>query len=207
MSSYYGKTRYYYIDDSGAEKSGIVTYSWIEFDAGRSKSLMRTWLTLRERLNAEYGVSVYADLHASSARVPAMELILHTLGNYPFIRIGTVYRRTDKKGADFYQEKIALFGKLLSSIDAAVDNEATAALFVDGKGSHRLRAQYKTLRPQAIRTLEFKPAKETQLLQATDIVAWTTYQSIAKNPGKEVAATWYETYLRPRDVRGGPTAA
>lgn len=202
-----GNRRYYYIDDSGAAAVGIVTYSWIEFDASHSRSLTRTWFALRERLHAEHGMSVHSYLHASSARAPAIELVLRTIGDYPFVRIGTIYRHTDQKGAAFHQEKIAVYGKLITHIGAAATADgATAIPFVDGKGSRCLRQEYETLRPPGVRTPEFKPAKETQLLQAADVVAWTAYQSIAKQPGKELVAAWYDTYLRPRDVHGGPVA-
>jgi hypothetical protein len=197
----------YCIDDSGAEDAGILTNSWIAFEAAHATFLMREWRALRHRLRAEYGVPVTSYLHASSARVPAVELVLSTIGNNPVVRLGTIYRHTDKKGAAFYQEKLAVFGKLITCIDTAVAARGgTAVLFVDGKGSNRLRQEYQTLRPQGVRTLEFKPAKKMQLLQAADIVAWTAYQNIAQHHGKELVSAWYDTYLRPRDVHGGPVA-
>jgi hypothetical protein len=39
-----------------------------------------------------------------------------------------------------------------------------------------------------------------------DLVAWSTYQALLRNPQNRYAWDWYDTYLRPHDVNGGPLA-
>lgn len=218
----------FYVDDSGAEETGIVSASWLECSARDWHSVRDHWLDMRRKLSRTYGVAASTVLHSTlfvggrknpsndprfnatkEMRHEAMEFVLGSLGGCSELRIGTIYRRTDKRKAEFFTEKVDLFGRLFAHLDTRLGEAGeNGMIYVDGRerGAERYRRAFRSRqRRNIIEEPNFQQAKGRQLLQAADVVAWTTYQSILRYPGKERFAGWYDTYLRHLDVHGGPT--
>src|SRR4030081_1824221 len=57
--------RLFYVDDSGAEDTGFVVYSWIECTVPNWHGGLRAWLDLRKSLYAQYQIPPSAELHAT----------------------------------------------------------------------------------------------------------------------------------------------
>jgi hypothetical protein len=217
--------RIFYVDDSGAEETGIVSASWIECSAHDWQSVRGKWLDMRRRLYTTCAVPASTELHSThfvggrenpsndpefnkskKRRHEAMELILDALSGCAALQVGTIYRRTDKRGSDFNKERIDLFGQLIGHLDTRL-NEAgeIGMIYVDGRETPPHRKEFRSRhRNNIIEEPNFCLAERVQLLQAADVVAWTSYQSILRHPNKEVIANWYDTYLRGRDVHNGP---
>ncbi|SEG73843.1 hypothetical protein SAMN04489712_110161 [Thermomonospora echinospora] len=219
--------RLFYVDDSGASDIGIISYSWIQFSARDEPSVTGWWHDLRRELDLRYQVPGEVEWHSThmvrgdgrpsrneefnqsrSMRREAMEFVLSMISACEELRVGTVYRHTGKNGREYYTEKMALYGRMISHIDLRLAGTRERAMMtVDGRewDRDRLEQGYRTARP---RNFTGPPVLESTermpLLQAADIVAWTTYQSLRRYPGKELISSWYDTYLRHRDVNGGP---
>jgi hypothetical protein len=54
-----------YVDDSGAEDTGIVVFSWIECGISNWRLGLRGWLDLRKDLYARHGIPPAYELHAT----------------------------------------------------------------------------------------------------------------------------------------------
>ncbi|GAA4241021.1 hypothetical protein GCM10022254_68200 [Actinomadura meridiana] len=212
---------HFYLDESGSENAGILTYSWIAFDAQNADHVNRTWrVAAREPLSRDYGIPVDYPLHARkfirgsgvktldgsrTDRAAACELMLNVLGDCPQLHIGTVYRHTHKKQKAFTSERFALYRDTLAHLDNFLATRKTKAiLFVDGKGSRRHREESRALELRNLREPIFKQLGDEQLLQAVDLVAWTSYQHLLRSPGRELVSSWYDTFLRRRDINGRP---
>jgi Protein of unknown function (DUF3800) len=221
--------RLFYIDDSGANDTGIASASWLECSANDWHAVRSHWLDMRRKLNRTYGVPASTVLHSTDfvggrkepssdprfnaskeMRHEAMEFVLGSLGECGDVRIGTLYRRTDSRKSDFFAEKLDLFGRLFAHLDTRLgDAGEIGIIYVDGREKEAegySRAFRSRRRRNIIEEPNFQQAKGRQLLQAADVIAWTAYQSILRYPGKERVAGWYDTYLRALDVHGGPLA-
>jgi hypothetical protein len=222
--------RFFYIDDSGAPDTGYVVYSWIEVTPQCWAPGLRYWLDLRKTLYTDYQVGADEELHAtavyggrgmpSSSRLvntskkrrhELLERAVQAIGANADINVGTVYRHTTARGKAYTAQRAALYDDLISHLDQRLiaDGEY-ASIFMDGNGSDPtyFRA-HRNLPLAGRRVLEdplFQLSHVSQWVQMADLVAWTTYQSILRHPGKVVPAAWYDQHLRVRDVNGGPIA-
>jgi len=120
--------RLFYIDDSGAEATGWIIYSWIEVTIGNWSTGLRRWLDLRKDLYARYRIPPAYELHATAFaggrgnpstnptwnralanRIPVMHEALATLAATPHLRVGTAYRRTHARGSAYHTEREHLY--------------------------------------------------------------------------------------------------
>lgn len=222
--------RLFYVDDSGAPDTGYIVYSWIEVTPACWAPGLRYWLDLRKALYADFQVGADEELHATALyggrgmpstsslvnaskkqRHELLERAIETIGANADIQLGTVYRHTAARGKSYTAERAALYDELISHLDQRllVAGEY-ASIFMDGNGSDPtyFRA-HRNLTLAGRRVLEdplFQRSHVSQWVQMADLVAWTTYQSILRHPGKALPASWYEKHLRRRDVNGGPIA-
>lgn len=223
--------RSFYVDDSGAHDTGFIVYSWLEVTPRCWAPGLRHWLNLRKELYADYQVGADEELHANvlyggrgmpststqvnaskKARHKLLERALEEIGKNEDVRLGTVYRQTTAKGKAYAVERANLYEALLAHLDkrlAAAGEYGTIHMDGDGSDPTYIRA-HRSLKLDTRRILEdpyFQSSHVSQWVQMSDLVAWTTYQSILKYPGKEIPAGWYDKHLRVRDVNGGPVAA
>lgn len=222
--------RFFYIDDSGAQDTGYVVYSWIEVTPGCWAPGLRRWLDLRKALYADYQVPADEELHATAIyggrKMPSnsklfntskkkrhelLERAVETIGANPDISIGTAYRRTEARGKGYAGQRAAVYDALTKHLDQRLEAAGEyAAIFMDGDGTDTTyQRAHRGLPLKGRRILEdplFQLSHVSQWVQMADLVAWTTYQSILKYPGKELPASWYGKHLRTRDINGGPVA-
>ena len=221
---------YFYLDDSGAQDTGFVVYSWIEACPEAWPAGLRHWLDLRKELYRDYQVGADEELHATAIyggrKLPStsamfnqskkqrhelLERATEAIGQNPHIKIGTVYRRTSDRGKKYARHRTEVYGKLISHLDGRlIADDHYGQIFMDGDGSDRTYHQAHRSLPLATRRILEDPIYQgshlSQWVQMADIVAWTTYQSILQYPGKEEPARWYGAHLRGRDINGGPVA-
>ncbi|MFD8498328.1 DUF3800 domain-containing protein [Amycolatopsis sp. NPDC059657] len=222
--------RFFYVDDSGAESTGFVVYSWIECSFGSWDQVRRHWLEFRRSLYMQYHVPASSELHATqfisgrgnplqnpglhlsrADRRAVTEEALATIGSCPLLRVGTVYRRTPARRKAYAVERDLVYAKFIDHLNARLRLDGEYAVVVmDGNGT---AAGYDDahlgLEGDFRRVLEapwFKPAHTSQFVQMADIAAWTAYQGLLRYPGKEFAWPWYEKYLLRCDANGGPIA-
>ncbi len=220
--------RLFYVDDSGAESTGYISYSWMETTPDGWRTLLRTWLDLRRDLYAKYKIHPSTEVHTTkfvagrqrpssdpkvnrskALREQATEMMLAAIGTLPEAGIGTVYRQTTARGKAFFLEKADLYGRLVDHLDQRLDaaNEL-GIVFMDGDGSasdyYNAHRDLKLATRRVIEDPLFQASHRSQPVQIADLVAWTTYQHLLRHPGKLHIAGWYDTYLRPADVNGGP---
>ena len=221
--------RLFYIDDSGAEATGHIVYSWIETTPDGWRDGLRAWLDLRRALYADYLIPPAVELHATkfaggrgrpstretnltkAERWAAMTQALAVIGATPSLRVGTVHRRTTARRVAFAQERAAVYEALLDLLDKRLEAAGELGMIVmDGNGedpsyfaAHR---QLKLAHRRIIEDPLFQHSHRSQWVQMADLTAWTAYQGIARQPGKQYAWEWYQQHLAAGDIHGGPVA-
>jgi hypothetical protein len=140
-----------------------------------------------------------------------MRTVLAHLADTPGIALGTVYRRTDSKRDQYARHRNDVYQRFVIQLNARLaDHHEHGMIFTDGDGSDpSYRDAHRALAAQHRRVLEdpqFPRSTENSWLQLADFVAWTALQHLHRAPNRRVAWHWYNTYLAPRDVHGGPIA-
>jgi Protein of unknown function (DUF3800) len=218
----------FYIDDSGAESTGFIVYSWIECAIEDWRSGLRCWLDLRRELYAQHGIPPAYELHATKFirgignpstnaswnrskqnRSTVMQQALAVIGSTSALKIGTVYRRTTARGAMYQAERGQVYEALVAHLDARAGTAGEFnMIFMDGDGTatgyYNAHRALKLAHRNVIEDPLFVPAHRSAWVQMADLVAWTAYQSLQRHPGKRFAWHWYNDYLLTRDVSGGP---
>ncbi|WP_370945263.1 DUF3800 domain-containing protein [Amycolatopsis sp. cg5] len=221
-------TRLFYVDDSGAESTGYVVYSWVECDTTQWRAGALALADLRAHLHAKYQIPVSAELHATqfisgrgnpsqnpgvnlskAARHAAAEDALSALGRAPGLQVGTVFRRTLARRRAYAVERDVVYAELVECLDKRMRMAGgLAIILMDGDGTATgYYGAHRRLSMQSRQVIEdplFVPAHRSAFVQAADFAAWTAYQSLLRHGGKEFAWHWYEKYLGDRDVNGGP---
>lgn len=224
-------SRMLYIDDSGAERDGLIVYGWIECRPERWRHALRTILQMRTGLYRDYLVPPARELHATEfvngrGRISIRDdgedktewktlgrkvarVCLEMLANCEDISIGAVYRHTTAKGSDFHQEKGQTYQKLLEMLDAQHREEGSYVLVgMDGNGTDPIyRDAHRSLALDTRHVIEdpmFHESKQSQLMQMADLVAYTAFCHLNRHEGNEFAWDWYENYLVFRDCQRGP---
>ena len=224
-------SRMLYIDDSGAEKDGLIVYGWIECRPERWRHALRTILEMRKELYRNYLVPPAHELHATkfvngrtriSTRADADDktewktigrevarVCLDMLAGCEDIRIGAVYRHTSATGAKYHQEKGRVYQGLLERLDAEHRADGSYVLVgMDGDGSDPIyRAAHRSLPLDTRHVIEdpsFHDSKQSQLMQMADLVAYVAFCHLNRHQGNQFAWNWYQHYLGPRDCQQGP---
>ncbi len=218
----------YYVDDSGAENTGFVVYSWIEITPDAWNTGLRHWLDMRKDLYASYQVPPSAELHATKLQngrtTPStndavnnskqalrniMETALESICTSRALRVGTVYRRTSQRGRNYNVQRQQLYVALVDRLEKHLETSGgLGMIFMDGSGSDpSYKHAHRDLKLADRRIVEdplFQGSHLSQWVQMADLVAWTTYQSLLRNAGKKWCWDWYDRYLAGCDVNGAP---
>lgn len=220
--------RLFYVDDSGAEDTGFVVYSWIECGVGDWRHGLRSWLDLRKDLYARHGIPPAYELHATKFirgvgnpstsagwnrrkqnRSQVMRDALSTISSTSELGIGTAYRRTTARGAAYHAQRGQVYDVLVTHLDTRLGTAGEyGMIFMDGDGTaagyYNAHRALKLAHRNIIEDPLFVPAHRSAWVQMADLVAWTAYQSLLRHPGKRFAWPWYDRYLLANDVNGGP---
>jgi hypothetical protein len=220
--------RFFYVDDSGAEDTGYVVYSWIECTFSTWHAGLRAWLDLRKSLYEQYQIPPAMELHATkfingrgtpsvnggnlnmskAARRDVAEQALTIIGQCEELRVGTVFRHTTARTKQFTIQKNQTYTALVDHLDARLGAAGEhGMILMDGDGS-RAQGYYDAHRNLKLSNrciIEdplFVPAHRSQWVQMADLVAWSAYQNLLRHTGKKFAWEWYDTYLGTSDVNG-----
>lgn len=220
-------TRMFYIDDSGAGVTGHIVFSWIECDIAAWRDGHRAWLDLRRRFFADYRITAEYELLAGlfvngrgrpssdadwnlrkANRVEAAQRALEAIGDCQAVKVGTVYRRFNK-ARDLGSAKAGLYRGLIEHLDQRLATARELGLILmDGDGTDpSYEIAHRRLRVEERHIVEdpvFRDSRASQWVQMADLVAYCAYQSLLQDPSRRFMWTWYDKYLRRRDVAGGP---
>ncbi|GAA2500614.1 DUF3800 domain-containing protein [Terrabacter carboxydivorans] len=220
--------RLFYLDDSGSPNDGHIVFSWVEVTPSCWRGGLRHWLDLRKQLYADFQIPPAAELHAAplvggrkmpstngevnaskSKRRRAVRQALDAIGQNTDIAVGAVYRITDARGRAYHRERGVVYDDLIQHFTRRLEEaDEFASVAMDGDGSDptyfRAHRNMKLADRRIIEDPIFQASHVSQWVQIADLVAWTAYQSLNPNPTKTFARTWYDDFLRGRDVNGGP---
>jgi hypothetical protein len=207
--------RLYFVDDGGDART-TACFASLGIDLSHANGANQRWRDLRAELHADARLEIPADsslhsvklagargqhIHRSRStdrvrhRQHCQEVILRglrTIAGMPGARVRAVYRETD----DYGRDRPALYAVLLRRLNAELAQQGIhGVIIVDGDGTeHALRRAHRDL-PEAGRRIIgdpiFRPARELDLLQAADMLAYAAYQSIAKRPSREFMWHWF----------------
>ncbi|MGW3662693.1 DUF3800 domain-containing protein [Streptomyces sp. NPDC005141] len=207
--------RLYFVDDGGNART-TVCFASLGIDLAHVDTANRKWRAFRAELDADARLEIPADssLHSvklagargrhvhrsrSTDRVThrrhCQEVILRglrTIAEVPGARVRVVYRETDNYGRD----RPALYAALLRQLNAELAKSGIhGVVIVDGDGTEgALRRAHRALpdeRRHIIGDPVFRPARELDLLQGADMLAYSAYQSIAKQPSRAFMWHWF----------------
>ena len=220
--------RLFYMDDSGTVKTGWIVYSWVEFAITDWNQVQADWLNLRRDLYAQYRIPPSVELHTARFvggrgnpstdpawnrhkrhRSEVLLRVLTALADSPHLRVGTVYRATTATGPAYAKERADVYERLIRQLDARLGADSEYGMvFMDGNGTDpSYAAAHRALKLDVRNVVEdplFQHSHNSQSVQMADLIAWSAYQGLARNPGQSFAWDWYARYLQPRDVNGGP---
>ncbi|GMA36842.1 DUF3800 domain-containing protein [Demequina litorisediminis] len=137
------------------------------------------------------------------------ERCLETLASQPAISTGAVYRRTEAKGRDYHRERGDVYRNLVHRWDAehrAADTYALVSMDGDGSDATYLNA-HRSLPLDTRHVIEdpmMHDSKSSQWVQMADLVAYSVFTHLNRHPNNEFGWDWYERYIQPSDVNGGP---
>ncbi len=221
-------TRLFYIDDSGAEETRWVVYSWIECAAQDWRKGLRTWLDLRKQLHARYSIEPSYELHAvkfipgrgnpstdpawnrqKHLRSAVVEEALTAIGQCGHLGVGTVYRQTGAGGSKYAQARADVYLELVKHLEQRLASaDEMGIIFIDGDGTdpsyRRAHRGLKLGQRHIIEDPLFHKSHESQWIQMADFAAYTAYQGLQQHSGKKYAWSWYNDYLGQCDVNGSP---
>lgn len=221
------QTRLFYIDDSGAARTGYAVFAHLTCDITTWTTGLASWLALRRRLFVEHGIPPAYELHANefltghgrpsldpvwnlrkTNRVAVAELALETIGACSALEVGSVYRRFTRT-RDAGIVRAALYSALLHDLDRrSAETDSYALVFVDGDGSEpAYPAAHRSLPVHSRRIIEdalFLASHRSQWIQMADLVAYVAYQSLVRDPARQFCWSWYDQFLRASDPNGGP---
>lgn len=205
----------FYVDDSGDER--LTTFSAIAVPVGSWSSATARWLAWRRRLHAEHGVDVDYRLHATNwvagrgrpatdphalvnRRKPVRwQVYVSALGTLASMRSLLVFT-VARDGND----RAATYRALVERLEEFLSLRGDCGLVVMDGDSPELRLLHRDLRLATRRIVEDpwkRDARESQWLQAADLVAYAAYQHLARRPERAFMWDWYERCLGERVIR------
>lgn len=207
--------RLYFVDDGGDART-TACFASLGVDLGHVHVAEQRWRDLRAELYADARLEIPADssLHSvdlagargrhvhrsrstdrATHRQHCQEVILRglrTIASMPGVRVRAVYRETNNYGRD----RPALYAALLHELNRELAASGThGVVIVDGDGTESaLRRAHQALPDEGRHILGdpvFRPARELHLLQAADMLAYSSYQSIAKSESRAFMWHWF----------------
>ncbi|WP_144053131.1 DUF3800 domain-containing protein [Microbacterium sp. UCD-TDU] len=221
--------RLIYVDDSGAERSGYATFSWLELRIDDWQVALREVLDWRHRLAREQQIPVIYELHATkfvngrgdpsldpswnrhkAKRSLVVDDAFRMLAAAPWLSVGTVYSQTSLRGRAFADERSRVYGELVTRLDQRLTAAGELGiLYMDGDGTDRsyvaAHRELKLATRSLIEDPAFQHSHSSHLVQFADLVAYAGYQHVLQLPEKRFAWPWYPS-LSGVDVNGGPLA-
>ncbi|MEL4505292.1 DUF3800 domain-containing protein [Luteococcus sp. H138] len=219
--------RLVYVDDSGAERSGIASFSWVEVPEEHWARVLGCWLDYRDLLWRHHGVGKAVEIHSTSftngrgrpstndefnaskaRRRTVFAQGIDVLASDPAVQVGTVFGRTAGRASAFREERMRVYQAMVRLLDERLRSTGERALVVmDGDGTDTgYLSAHRALRRSTRHVLEdplFQHSDRSHWLQMADMVAYSAYQEVLALPSKTYAHGWYPR-LRPSDVLGGP---
>lgn len=220
--------RLIYADDSGDPRFGWAIYGWVECSPAGWRPALREWLELRKRLWISHSVPPSQELHATDyvngrgristnseitlwkdlGREVAFEC-LKLLSECEHIKVGAVFRKTDKTGSEYYLERADLYLKLVHRWDdEQAVNDVFAMVSMDGDGSDPSYFDaHRALDLDSRHILEdpiFHDSKRSQWTQMADLVAYVAYAHLDRHEKNQFAWTWYQDFLSASDPNNFP---
>ncbi|GAA4001514.1 hypothetical protein GCM10022247_22720 [Allokutzneria multivorans] len=214
-----------YIDDSGAQASGLAVYGWVEVLASDWRRALRTWLDCRRDLYADTGVPASYELHATrfangrgrptggtpwdhskATRTAVMNAAFQTIAELPGARVGAVYRETT--GTNFVTAKANLYSDLVALLDERLHAAGELGMvFMDGAGTDpAYRLAHRSLKLETRCLLEdpsFQGSHTSQWVQQADLIAYAAFMAVLRADSKSVMWQWYPKILGEVCAVGG----
>ena len=214
-----------YCDDSGAENTGLIVYGWVECDVQDWGTGYQELLELRAALYAQHSIPPDRELHATEyvngrgRLAPSRtdlegadlkvfgqavaEEILTSIASSTVLRVGAVYRRTSARRSDYHREKIDLYRRLTAEWN---NRDDYTLVHMDGEEPAYRQVHRDLALPQrkVIEDPIYLDSKQSQWVQAADLVAYAAYMHLLHAPGREFAWDWYPDYLAASDPAGAP---
>ena len=217
-----------YIDDSGAESTGIAAFGWFAVPTNRWSEGLGDLLQWRADLDHETHIPVTYELHATKfaggrgrpttvgdgslskaerARVLTESFTRFAL--FDWITVGSSYTHA-RSGHRYHDEKVRAYRDAIERIETWLeDNDSTAIVIMDGDGSDKALARaHRTLPRRTRRVLEdplFLDSATSQWVQVADLIAYAAYQSVLHDRHRAFAWPWYPA-LSSVDAFKGPVA-
>ncbi|MCS5731213.1 DUF3800 domain-containing protein [Herbiconiux moechotypicola] len=209
--------RLFYVDDSGAERSGIATFSWLELAADHWGSGLRDVLAWRKDLDQRHGIAKQYELHATNFangrgnpssrgegwnrrklhRSQVVEESLCRLATWEWVGVGTIFSRSGLRRTEYSRERARVYRELVSMLDVRLRRAGELGyILMDGDGTDATYASaHRSLALDGRALMEdpgFLNSHHSQWIQLADMVAYASYQQIVRLPEKEFAWNWRE---------------
>ncbi|WP_086822021.1 DUF3800 domain-containing protein [Allokutzneria sp. NRRL B-24872] len=212
--------RLIYIDDSGAQESGLAVYAWVEVLDTDWRRGLRCWLDWRRDLHTATGVPASYELHATrfrptggtpwdhskANRTEVMADAFRTIAALPGVRVGAVFRET--KGTNFTKAKADLYSDLITMLDERLHTAGELGMvFMDGDGTDpAYRLAHRGLKLDTRCLLEdpsFQGSHTSQWVQQADLIAYAAFMTVLRADSKRVMWQWYPNILGEVCALGG----
>lgn len=212
-------TRIFYVDDSGAETTGIASYSWVSVLLDDWRAALSEVLAWREHLNTTYGIPKHYELHATkfangrgnpslddawnrskANRSVVLDESFNRFAEWGWMTAGTIYSQGNDRREGFKKRRHRVYSKLVHQLDGDLHKaNEWGMLVMDGDGSDTSYISAHRELDIATRSLledpGFQHSSRTQWVQVADLVAYAAYQHIAEIPEKQFAWQWYPTLV------------
>lgn len=215
-----------FIDESGSNRDGIAVYSAVVIPMSQRQQADQNLLAVRSLLNSKYSIPASQEIHATKfvggrgrpstnpsfntkeSRLEAMELYLHRIGHMSDLTILTVYCHMDESVRDYRKTCTELYERLISYINVICQiSNSFCEITIDGNGTDpSYKKAHRRIDPDNRRVVgdpTFMPADKSLWLQVADSCAWSAYQHLARQDGKQRLWTWYEVMISPVDLHNG----
>lgn len=214
-------TRVIYVDDSGAESTGMATFSWVSLLLDEWRDALGEVLAWRRHLTATYDIPKQYELHATkfangrgnpsldaewnrrkAHRSTVLDETFDRFARWHWMRVGTLCAAQSTRRENYRSTRQRAYASLVKELDSSLARDGEwGILIMDGDGTDTSYVSAHRELPLARRSLledpAFQSSARSQWVQVADLVAYAGYQSILRIPEKEFAWSWYET-LSPR---------
>jgi hypothetical protein len=222
--------RLFYIDDSGTEQTGFITYSWLCVDITQWRPSLRGLLDWRLAMSEQHQIPVRFEFHATeflrgegnpsldaawNRRKANRNIVaksgLAQLGQLPGLSLGTTYRKTSATRRAYAAERADVYDKTVQLIDGLLTADGDLGIIVmDGNGTdpsyRRAHRNLKLATRSLIEDPAFQPSNESQFVQMADLVAYVSYQHLNQAKNRRFMWSWFPTYLAGLHYGGAPQA-